>query len=460
MASLPNISKSKINASIKRLPKPIQAHMRRCKKLAAYILERVQAEDWFLNLNLKPEHLIGAVAVHDLGKCALPREMYYLEHCKGKKQIEQYYSHTEEGVALVQEICGASLSDYKENSYGGILYRVLSEHHNLDAEYSAKRSHGISFAANLCAVIDTFDNSLFVGTANEFDFSGAVEKVKDGINRGLDRRIVSALTDHPQALEHYVRAMYKLEDKTRRDDCEPYGIGLRYEKVMDVTANKVFAYRARLIVNDPYYGIMRAEQLLPVAEKTGQVFRLEKIAFEKLCIQLELMAIRGIRIPHIIFPISAYSLERKSFFKEYGKLISKYNIPAHRLCFGVSEASIHASSIDIAEKINEFNLLGCRFSIEEFGDQISLIESVGERRIDSISLKSSFGQKMANDTKTAGIVNGLAVIAEKLGIRVVLDGIDSQNAESNATRLQIRYLSGKQFGEELTDKDLVAELNS
>jgi EAL domain-containing protein (putative c-di-GMP-specific phosphodiesterase class I) len=276
----------------------------------------------------------------------------------------------------------------------------------------------------------------------------------------LDRRIVSALVDDLQSLENFVNYIHKAEDKDRRGEREQYGIGLRYEKVMDVASNTVAAYRVKLIVNDPYYGVMRAEQVLPVAEKTGQVFRFEKLAFEKLCILLEIMAIRGVEIPNIVFPISAYSLERKTFFKDYGAMISKYRLPANRLCFGVSEQSINDASLDIAEKINEFKLLGCRFSIEGFGDQISLIEAVGEHQIDSITFKSSYGKKIATDTKTSSIIAGLTVIAERLGIRVILDGIETQNAELNAVRIGIRYASGSRYGEEITDKELVAELNS
>ena len=141
-------------------------------------------------------------------------------------------------------------------------------------------------------------------------------------------------------------------------------------------------------------------------------------------------------------------------------MISKYRLPANRLCFGVSEQSINDASLDIAEKINEFKLLGCRFSIEGFGDQISLIEAVGEHQIDSITFKSSYGKKIATDTKTSSIIAGLTVIAERLGIRVILDGIETQNAELNAVRIGIRYASGSRYGEEITDKELVAELNS
>lgn len=460
MPALPNISKLKINEAIKRLPKPIREHLKRCRKLAVYILERVQTEDWFLQLNLKPEHLIHAVAVHDVGKSLIPKEAYHRAHCKGKKQLEQYDSHAEKGVALIEDTCKVTLSDYKETSYGGVLYRVLTEHHRLDEMDSAEKSSRISFASNFCAVIDLFDNCAFVGTSGEIDFLGAVAKVKEGIDRGLDRRIVSALVDDLQALENFVNYIHKAEDKGRRGEREQYGIGLRYIRVMDIASNTVAAYRVKMIVSDPYYGIMPAEQLLPVGEKTGQVFRFEKIAFEKLCIFLEVMAIRGKKIPNIIFPISAFSLKRKTFFKDYGAMISKYRIPANRLCFGVSEGSIHAASLDIIEKINEFKLMGCRVSMEDFGDQISLIETIGEHPIDGITFKSSYGKKIAADTKTSSIVAGLAVIAKRLGIRVILDGIENQNAEFVAVRTGIQYATGPRYGKEITDKELTADLNS
>ena len=460
MAALPNISKLKINEAIKRLPKPIQAHLRRCRKLAVYVLERLKTEDWFLDLNVKSENVIGAIAVHDLGKCSIPKDACYRAHCKTKKQIEQYYSHCEGGVFLVEELCKVTLSDYSERSYGGILYRVLTEHHSFDEENSTYGVEDLSFASNLCAVIDLFDNCLFVGASGDIDLVGAVTRVKDGIERGFDGRIVSALVDDYQALENFVYHIYELEDKSRKSNCERYGIGLRFERIMDFASNVVASYRVRIIINDPYYGIVHVDQVLPIAEKTSQIFRIEKIAFEKLCSFLEMMSLRGINIPSIVFPISAYSVEKKSFFKEYSSMISKYNMPAGRFCFCVSEPSIDDYSVNIEEKINAFKLMGCRFAISDFGDRLSLIESVKAHQIDSVIFKSSFGKKIASDAKTSSIVTGLADIAERLGIRVILEGVANQNAEVNAVRAGIHYLSGSRYGEGITEKELASELNS
>ena len=83
-----------------------------------------------------------------------------------------------------------------------------------------------------------------------------------------------------------------------------------------------------------------------------------------------------------------------------------------------------------------------------------------EEKIDSVTLKAALGKKLSADAKAAGIASGLATAAEKVGIRVQIQGIDSPDAAQEAKAMKIRYLSGRQYGEELTDKELVAELNS
>ena len=49
MATIKKISKQKLNTVIKGLPVPVQKHCKRTKMLAAYIVEQIKTEEWFLD---------------------------------------------------------------------------------------------------------------------------------------------------------------------------------------------------------------------------------------------------------------------------------------------------------------------------------------------------------------------------------------------------------------------------
>ena len=455
MAKLKGVSKLKLNKLIKALPVPVQEHCKRCKKIASYFVERVSTEDWFIESELKSANLISAVFYHDIGKCALPKDTIYLEHCNSSQKKEKYRSHVNEGIVLIEKESEITFDSFKETSFEKTLYYAITEHHErIDGSGfpNGKSKETLSFIGKLTAV-DTFDNLLFVGNSNVIDFDTAIAEIKKQSGLLLDEKIVNVFTSDEETFRSFVEYINVREKDNHRKN--RYGIQLRYRPVMNIRDNRTDAYLSDLVINDPYYGTMTSNLFIPIAEKAGMVSQLEKIGFEKLCINLEKMYFRGLPVPDVIFPFSARQLEKKNFFKDIAKLIKKYGINPAKLSFMMTEASLTDYTADLVKAVNETHALGAEFIIGDFGDQVSLISTHEDIQIDGIIFKKSYGNKISVNPKTYSIVSGIARIAEKLNIRVIYDGIDDGRGEESAVKMGGKYASGSRYGSSLNDKELI-----
>ncbi len=458
MAKLPSISRSKLNNALKQLPKPVRSHLKRCRMLADYVMKQVEAEEWFIESKINPESIVSAIGYHDIGKSFIPKESMFAEHCTTSASKNLYRSHASEGIAFVERECDVDLSVYRPTSFGGILKQVLLYHHlyldgsgfpnDIDAPAE------LSFAARLCMVIDTFDNLLFVGNTGEIDVNKAIEELNALSGSLLDSETVELLLKDIETLRNFVLSMSKRERTSRREDNEEYGIVLRYEPYYNISRHHASGYRVRLMLHDPYYGIMKSEAFMQIAERTGQIGKLEKMAFEKLCINLEYLFENTDKRPRFIFELSADNFEKKNFVKDYLAIISQYQIPQNSICFAFKEADLLHTEEDWQEVLDRFRSYGIGIMIDGFGDSSSLISMLGELQIDMLGLKKDYTQQMINNSKTSAVVAGLARMAHGLHVNMIASGVTNTKQEAEYLHMQVRYAMGELYGAPLTWREL------
>ncbi len=460
MSKKKGISKLKLNNIVKTLPTPIREHLKRCRKIADYFLKRVCAEDWFIETKYKVEDILSATYYHDIGKSCIPKDCLYLDHCATNSKKDKYFSHVEEGISLAEKESGITFDKFKENSLEHLVYCAILEHHeNFDGSGYPNGNAGenISFVARLIAVIETFDNLLFVGNSN-IDFEYAVNELMQRAGKQLDDNIVNILLKDKESLKDFVEYINEKEKDNRKKD--RYGLQLRYRPLMNVRENIVDGFIADVVINDTYYGVIPSSSFVPIVEKSGQVALIQKIAFEKLCINLEKIALQGLKVPEVSFHVSARVMEKKNFFKDIDKLIKKYRVVRSKLNIIMSESSLIDFNANIVNAVNEVHGLGMKFVIGEFGDQVSLISTNDNIQIDAVIFKNMYGKVLAVNPRTYSIVSGMVRIAEKLNITVVLDGISDARAEESATKMHVKYTCGDRYLKAMTDAQLLEYLKT
>ncbi len=456
MAKKSGVSKSQLNKIVKTLPAPVQEHLKRCRKLANYVLERVSTEDWFIEGKYKAKDIISAVAYHDIGKSEIPKDAIHFSQCSNNQKREQYRSHVEKGVKCVERESNCVLRDFKENSYENTLLNAIAEHHErIDGSGfpEGKTGNMLSFVGKLTAVLDAFDTLVFVGTSGAIDFDGGVAQLKELAGSKLDKQAVDLLIADENTLRDFVSYINNREKEKRRKD--RYGIQVRYYPIYNIGNMTIDSYQTDVVINDPYYGLMPSHLFRAVAEKVGSIFQLEKIGFEKLCMNLEKLTIRNLPVPEVIYPFSARHMEKKNFLKDVKRIMNKYAINPNRIVFTMSENSLIDYNVDINQAINGAHELGVRFFISEFGEQMSLLSQNDDSQIDGVLFKKSYGERLARNPKTYSIVSGLVRIVEKLHATIVIDGIEDARGEESALKMGVKFASGGRYGKSLTDKEFI-----
>ena len=444
------IAKKELNMLIMKLPSPVRDHSERSALLASFLVERLKDKSWFRNLGIDPQNIIDAVYYHDIGKVYIERDYHYSFYCTAPHRRERYESHVGAGIEAVKEELLYYLPAYERPSFEWCVSKAITEHHeelNGRGFPEAKDARGISIVGRITAVVDRFDNILFVGAMGTFDFDSAVEELR-GLIGALDKRIVNAFLSDVEALREYTKNIYETERNKPSPDT--FGIKLDYHPRYKVGEKEIDSYRVKVKVNDAYYGMLKGDILAPIGEQSGQIVRFEKLAFKKLCEDLDSIWTPDRDIPRVVFCVSAQQFKNKDFYRYVIETAESYEIEPTSITFALVEADMICSGMDWKTALEPYVNAGFSFIVDDFGDKFSILPYLDELPIRCACLKPYLLDKIGTNTRTKAYVIGISKMLESMGIKAEFLNVRKQSEIELLAAIGIDYFAGDLYGEPLT----------
>ena len=442
------LSMKKVNTLFKELPIPIPDHSKRTKVFATYILERIKDQDWFIEGKYNPIHIQNAILYHDLGKLGISKDCYYYKYCTNQDMKDVYKSHIDEGVNYIKKQLAVDFTKFGKMAFESYFLQAMTEHHErIDGRGFPKHltSETMSLTGKICALVDRFDTLLFIDKEEEYDFDKAVEALGKIAGKKVDGDLFDILISDMQALRNFVKYVVNLEK--RRKNRDQYGLQVMYKPIINVRENVLSGFKTEMVINDPYYGIVRNDMYADVAKRNGQIVKLEKFAIEKFLRELCLLNLHGVKIPVYIFEISINNLSKKTFAKTFRKALDKFGIVGENICLAVNEIDVIGREDILKDIITSVHDNGFLFGVDQFGEQPLLLSKLGSYDIDKIILSDSFGRQIGESNQTISVVSGMVKIIDNLEIDVIFGGIPNRTAEANIISMKGKYAYGKLYKE-------------
>lgn len=446
MDDVRRISKKELNMLVMKLPSPIRAHSERSSLLAAFLVERLKSRAWFERLAIEPQDIVDAVYYHDIGKAKIERDYHYSFYCTAPHRKKRYESHVSEGIEAIKEELLYYLPAYERPSFEWCVCQAISEHHEeLTGRGfpNGKDARGISIVGRITAVVDRFDNILFVGAMGTFDFDSAVEELR-GLIGALDKRLVNAMLEDIDALREYASAIYETEKNKPSPDT--YGIKLEYFPRYKIGEKEIDSYRVKVNVNDAYFGALKADILAPIGEQSGQNLRFEKLAFKLLCEELDSIWTPDRRIPTVVFRVSAQQFKNKDFYRYALETAEQYEVEPSNICFALLEADMVSSGLDWIDVLAPYANAGFSFIVDEACDRLSIFPYLDELPVRCVCLKPHLIEKIGMNTKTKAYVIGVSKMLESMGIKAEFLNVRKQSEYELLAAIGIDYFAGDLYG--------------
>ncbi|MCS7214607.1 MAG: EAL domain-containing protein [Thermodesulfovibrio sp.] len=244
----------------------------------------------------------------------------------------------------------------------------------------------------------------------------------------------------------YTKEMHKYEERQKEilnlismaiDNNEFYIV---FQPIFNIENNEIHSYEALLRWNNPKLGEVSPAEFIPMIEKTGMIIEVGKYVIKE--------AIKAQRVLNkpIHINISLVQLFDSQIVDFIRKECKEKGVSSENIAIELIETQEIFKLKEIRDNINRLKYHGYYISLDDFGTGFSNIELLEEIDPDSIKIDMSLTKEIVSDITHRHIVLSIVKMAEVLGIKVIAEGVDSEEKLEVLRELGVKYMQGFYLG--------------
>jgi diguanylate cyclase (GGDEF)-like protein len=229
---------------------------------------------------------------------------------------------------------------------------------------------------------------------------------------------------------------------------------LHYQPKADMRSGGVRGVEALLRWHHPEHGTIPPDEFIPLAEHTGLIRPLTLFVLDQALAQCRRWNDSGVAVGMAV-NLSVRNLYDPSFADEVAGLLRKWQVPAEQLELEITESVIMADPMRAMAVLARLSDLGVGLSLDDFGVGYSSLAYLKRLPVTEIKIDKSFVMNISHDESDAMIVRSTIGLARSLGMRVVAEGVETQETWTRLVALgcdvaQGYFLCRPKPAEELT----------
>ncbi len=216
---------------------------------------------------------------------------------------------------------------------------------------------------------------------------------------------------------------------------------LHFQPQIDVATGAVLGAEALVRWQHPERGLLYPDLFLPIAEEIGMMDRLTDWVLRVAIRQVKRWNRNGTSL-RVAVNLSAQDLRDGRLCESIARLIELYDIEPNQLCLELTETTVTTEAERAADSLRQLSTLGVRISIDDFGTGYSSLSHLKQFPVDELKIDKQFVIGMATDPDDAAIVSATIDLAHRLGVAVVVEGVEDQASYAAVARLGAECAQG------------------
>lgn len=210
------------------------------------------------------------------------------------------------------------------------------------------------------------------------------------------------------------------------------------------------SFEALFRSNAPSLQDIPTERMIAIAEESGLIVPLGNWVLDEVCRQMRAWIDLGLPPVQVAVNVSPLQLTRFDFSREVVQTLERYDLSAGLLEFEVTESTMMPDrGGDAPHQIATLARLGIRFSVDDFGTGYSSLGRLHQLPVDSLKIDCSFTQRIAEFNGTYPTVEAIVALAHTFGMKVVAEGVETEEQRRLLKGLGCDRMQGFLFGRPL-----------
>lgn len=168
-------------------------------------------------------------------------------------------------------------------------------------------------------------------------------------------------------------------------------------------------------------------EFIPILEKAGLIFQLDRYIWEAAAKQLGEWKKRGIEDNYISVNISVKDFYYGDLYKIFTELVKKYDISPRNLNLEITESVIIGDKNFHRRILTQLRDFGFRIEMDDFGSGYSSLNALKDMRMDVLKIDMEFLSETNNELRGKTIISSIVKMAKALGMSVISEGVETES---------------------------------
>ena len=227
---------------------------------------------------------------------------------------------------------------------------------------------------------------------------------------------------------------------------------LEFQPKIDARTSRLAGVEALVRWQHPEHGAIPPHEFIHSAEQTGLIKPLTLWVLNAALSGLDAWQQEGYDFG-VAVNLSVKSLQDPQLPETVGQLLQSWRQRPELLTFEITESALMADPETALEVLARIAEIGCRLSLDDFGTGYSSLAYLQKLPINELKIDSSFVVAMTRDDNAAVIVRSVVKLAKGLGLSVVAEGVESEEAFTRLRALGCDHVQGFLFGPSMGPDD-------
>lgn len=199
--------------------------------------------------------------------------------------------------------------------------------------------------------------------------------------------------------------------------------------------------------NHPSRGLVPPAEFIPLAEETGLILPLGQWVLETACAQLLKLNRRpDTALWTMAVNVSASQFAQADFVENISYALQKTGANPRLLKLELTESMLVDDVEDLIDKMNQVKTQGVSFSLDDFGTGYSSLSILKRLPLDQLKIDQTFVRDILSDPSDAIIARTIIVLGHSLGLKVIAEGVESNDHRDFLTVIGCNSFQGYYFG--------------
>ena len=235
---------------------------------------------------------------------------------------------------------------------------------------------------------------------------------------------------------------------------------LYYQPQVHAPSGRVVGVEALIRWQHPERGNVPPSDFISLAEDTGQIIPISDWVLATACRDAQQLNAMGVGPITMAVNISPMQFQRPGFLASIQQVLTQSSLAPVLLELEITEGVLMDSAEQAIQALADLSALGVHIALDDFGTGFSSLSYLKRLPINKIKIDRSFVRDVITDRNDAAIIDGIVAMAGKMGLGVLVEGVETLEQFAYLEQHHCHYFQGYYFARPMPLDALCAFLAS